>query len=88
MKEFPPFKVPDLTKAEVVAIQMCSNPQENAEPAQQALAIKAIVEKICIVDVQPIQFGSPDETGFLNGRVFCGKEILRTNRRNVGDMSE
>lgn len=77
--------VPELETHELIALQMTANPKENAEPEQQALAIKVIIEKICLYDVQCIQFGKPDETGFLNGRVFVGKEIFRQQRENVGD---
>lgn len=86
IKPINPMLVPELEKHELIALQMTANPEENAEPGQQALAIKVIIEKLCLYDVQCIQFGSPDETGFLNGRVFVGKEIFRQQRKNVGDM--
>jgi hypothetical protein len=85
-KKFNVFEVPALERHELVALQMCADPEENAEPEQQAIAIKVICEKICLMDIQPIQFGAPDETGFINGRVFVGKEIFRQRRRPIGEM--
>jgi hypothetical protein len=85
-KKFNVFEVPALERHELVALQMTADPEENAEPEQQAIAIKVICEKICLMDIQPIQFGAPDETGFINGRVFVGKEIFRQRRRPIGEM--
>jgi hypothetical protein len=85
VKKFNVFEVPALERHELIALQMTADPEENAEPEQQAIAIKVIVEKICLMDIQPIQFGAPDETGFINGRVFVGKEIFRQRRRSVGE---
>jgi hypothetical protein len=84
-KKFDVFQVPVLERHELVALQMTADPEENAEPEQQAIAIKVICEKICLMDIQAIQFGAPDETGFINGRVFVGKEIFRQRRRKVGE---
>lgn len=85
-KEIDVFQVPELTRHELIALQVCANPDENADPAQQALAIKVICEKICMMDVQAYQIGSFDETSFLNGRVFVAKEIFRQRRKNVGEL--
>lgn len=85
-KKFNVFEVPALERHELVALQMTADPEENAEPEQQAIAIKVICEKICLMDIQPIQFGAADETGFINGRVFVGKEIFRQRRRPIGEM--
>lgn len=85
-KQFNVFEVPALERHELVALQMCADPEENANPEQQAIAIKVICEKICLMDIQAIQFGAPDETGFINGRVFVGKEIFRQRRKTVGEM--
>lgn len=80
------LQVPELERHELIALQMCANPDENANPEQQAIAIKVICEKLCLMDIQPIQFGAADETGFLNGRVFVAKEIFRQRRRSVGQL--
>ncbi len=85
-KEIDCLQVPELERHELIALQVVADPNENANQEQQALAIKVIIEKICLYDVQPIQFGAPDETGFLNGRVFVGKEIFRQRRKNVGEL--
>lgn len=86
-KQIDVFQVPVLDRHEMVALQMTANPDENADPAQQALAIKVICEKLCLMDVQCYQAGSFDETAFLNGRVFVGKEIFRQRRKSVGDIT-
>lgn len=88
MKQINVFDVPALERHEMVALQLCADPEENANPEQQAIAIKVICEKICLMDVQPIQFGKPDETGFLNGRVFVGKEIYRQRRVAIGEADQ
>jgi hypothetical protein len=80
------FDVPALERHELVALQMCFDEKENAEPEQQAIAIRAIIGKICLYDIQAYQVGSFDETAFLNGRVFVGKEILRQCRAPIGEM--
>ncbi len=82
------MEVPKLKAYELAALQMTANPEETASPEEQALAIRVIIEKLCLYDIQPIQFGSPDETGFLNGRVFVGKEIFRQLRRKVGNETK
>jgi len=38
-KQIDVFQVPVLDRHEMVALQMTANPDENADPAQQALAI-------------------------------------------------
>lgn len=88
MKKVNVMDVPKLQPHELAALQMTANPDENAEPEQQALAIRVIIEKLCLYDIQPIQFGMPDETGFLNGRVFVGKEIFRQLRRKVANETK
>lgn len=80
------YQVPELDRHELVALQMCFDENENANPEQQAIAIKAIISKICVYDIQCYQAGSFDETAFLNGRVFVGKEIFRQLRQPVGDL--
>lgn len=87
-KETDVFDVPALERHELVALQMCFDEKENAEPEQQAIAIRAIIGKICLFDVQCYQIGSFDETAFLNGRVFVGKEILRQCRQPIGEMDQ
>ena len=82
------FDVPALERHELIALQMCYDEKENANPEQQVIAIKAIIGKLCLYDVQAYQVGSFDETAFLNGRVFVGKEILRQCRAKVGDMDK
>jgi hypothetical protein len=85
-KETDVFQVPALERHELIALQMTANPEENADPAQQAIAIKVICEKICVMDIQPYQIGAFDETAFLNGRVFVAKEIFRQRRQSIGEM--
>jgi hypothetical protein len=80
------FDVPVLDRHELIALQVTADPNENADPAQQALAIKTIIEKICLYDVTAYQAGSFDETAFLSGRVFVGKQIFIQRRKNVGEI--
>ncbi len=82
------FHVPALERHELIALQMCFDEKENANPEQQAIAIKTIIGKICMYDVQCYQIGSFDETAFLNGRVFIGKEILRQCRQSIGTLDQ
>lgn len=82
------FQVPELERHELVALQMCFDEKENANAEQQVIAIKAIISKLCVFDIQTYQVGSFDETAFLNGRVFVGKEILRQCRATIGDMDQ
>ena len=87
-KETDVFSVPALERHELIALQMCLDEKENANPEQQAIAIKTIIGKICLYDVQCYQIGSFDETAFLNGRVFVGKEILRQCRQSIGVLDQ
>ncbi len=80
------FQVPVLERNELIAIQMCFDEKENASPEQQAIAMRTIIGKLCVLDIQTYQAGSFDETAFLNGRVFVGKEILRQCRHPIGEM--
>lgn len=85
-KETDVFNVPALERHELVALQMCFDEKENANPEQQVIAIKAIIGKLCLYDMLAYQVGSFDETAFLNGRIFVGKEILRQCRQPIGEM--
>ena len=85
-KKYDVFQVPVLERHELIALQMCADPEENANQEQQAIAIKTIISKICVYDIQCYQVGAFDETAFLNGRVFVGKEIFRQCRLPIGEM--
>jgi predicted component of type VI protein secretion system len=85
-KQIDVFNVPELERHELIALQVVADPNENADPKQQALAIKVIIEKLCLFDVTAYQAGSFDETAFLNGRVFVGKQIFIQRRKNVGEL--
>jgi len=87
-KQIDVLQVPELERHELVALQMCYDETETANAEQQVIAIKAIIGKLCMFDVQAYQPGSFDETAFLNGRVFVGKEILRQCRQPVGELDE
>ncbi len=80
------FLVPELERHELIALQVTADPNENADKDQQALAIKVICEKLCLVDITAYQAGSFDETAFLNGRVFVAKQIFIQRRKNVGEL--
>lgn len=82
------FHVPKLERHELVALQMCFDEKENANPEQQVIAIKAVIGKLCLYDMLAYQVGSFDETAFLNGRIFVGKEILRQCRQPIGELDE
>ena len=87
-KETDVYLVPELERHELIALQMCYDPKENANQEQQVIAITAIIGKLCVSDIQCYQVGSFDETAFLNGRVFVGKEILRQCRLSIGEMDK
>jgi hypothetical protein len=82
------FNVPALERHELIALQMCFDEKENANPEQQTIAIKAIIGKLCLYDMLAYQVGAFDETAFLNGRIFVGKEILRQCRVPIGEMDQ
>ena len=69
------LSVPNISKQEHVAIVALSKGE--AEPHQQALALQVIVKKFA--QPQDLLFipGSPDETGFINGRAFVAAQIRR-----------
>jgi hypothetical protein len=85
-KDFDVFQVPELERHELVALQVTADPNENATPEQQAIAIEVICSKICLMDIQTYQRRSFDETAFLNGRVFVAKEIFRQRRKPIGEL--
>ena len=87
-KKISVFEVPELDRHELIALQMSLDEEANASQEQQVIAIKAIIGKICLYDVQCYQPGSFDETAFLNGRVFVGKEIFRQCRQPIGELDE
>jgi hypothetical protein len=80
------FHVPPLERHELIALQMCFDEKENANPEQQTIAMKAIIGKLCLYDMLAYQVGAFDETAFLNGRIFVGKEILRQCRQPIGEL--
>lgn len=82
------FHVPQLERHELVALQMCFDEKETANAEQQTIAIKAIIGKLCLYDMLAYQVGAFDETAFLNGRIFVGKEILRQCRQPIGELDE
>lgn len=66
---------------------MTADPQEDAEPEQQAMAIKAIVEILCVINIEPVrETASYEDANFLSGRVFVGREIMKQIRRKIADM--
>lgn len=80
------FQVPDLTKRDVEAIQALGKGE--AEPWQQALALKAICNKFSRPQDLLFVPGEADQTVFMNGRAFVGMQIYKTLGIKVGQMNE
>lgn len=80
------FGVVSLTKTEAMAIQATADPNANAEPAQQAMAIRVIQEKLCNSDSLPYVEGKPDSTAFLNGRLFVSRGIEQIKTLNISEL--
>lgn len=72
------FKAAQLSKKEAYAIQQLE--EGTADAYSQQLALSAILKKICrVYDVHFIP-GAPDATAFLEGRGFCGQQIIKYMR--------
>lgn len=82
----PALKSPDLNSPEHRALVALSKGE--AEPHQQTLALSVIVKKFS--QPQDLLFipGSPDETGFINGRAFVAAQIRRWLGKKVGQTQE
>lgn len=65
--------LPPVAKEEHVALKMLA--EGKAEPHQQVMALNLIVKTFS--QPQDLLFipGSPDETGFINGRAFVAAKI-------------
>ena len=68
------FAYDPLNKAEVTALQALSKGE--ADPHQQQLALKVIVNKISRSHDQLYLPTSFSDTAFLNGRAFVGQKIM------------
>jgi len=72
------FKSSQLSKQEIYALQKLE--EGTADAYQQNLALQAILKKICrVYDVHFIP-GAADATAFLEGRAYCGQQILKHMR--------
>lgn len=80
------FKVPKLTKREVMALQAVK--QGTADAYQQRLALAVISNKFCRTQDVLFIVNAPDQTAFLNGRAFAGMQILKTLNIKVGQLQD
>ena len=72
------FKSSQLSKQEIYAIRELEDGTASAH--NQHLALQAILKKICrVYDVHFIP-GASDATAFLEGRAYCGQQILKYMR--------
>jgi hypothetical protein len=78
--------VPALTKEEHSALKALREGQANE--GQQVLALAVIVKKFA--QPQDLLFipGSPDETGFVNGRAFVAAQIRKYLTLPVSETGE
>jgi|VirMetMinimDraft_7_1064189.scaffolds.fasta_scaffold04826_10 hypothetical protein len=72
------FKASQLSKQEIYAIQELE--AGTASSYNQNLALQAILKKICRVYDTHFLPGHPDATAFLEGRGYCGQQILKYMR--------
>jgi hypothetical protein len=80
------FKVPKLSKDEVLALQAVWD--GNADPFQQRLALGVICNKFSRPNDLLYVPGEPDQTTFLNGRAFTGMQVLKILNINVGQLQD
>ena len=59
-----------------------------ASPHQQRLAIDTIIDKLSRADFLAYQAGSHDESAFLAGRAFVGKQTRQALKTKIGAPSE
>lgn len=78
--------VPELTKDEIIALQMVWKGE--ADPYQQKLAVSVIVKKLSRANDLLYIPGSFDETAFLNGRAFVGMALMKYLNEPVGRMKQ
>ena len=72
------FKSSELSKTEIYAIQKLE--EGTADAYNQTVALQAILKKICRVYDTHFIPDSPNQTAFLEGRGFCGQQILKYMR--------
>lgn len=69
------FNVAPLTKEEAYSIRALQAGEAN--PYQQALALSAIIKKVCrTYDISFVP-GAADQSNFLEGRAFTGKYLMK-----------
>ncbi|MDP6652992.1 MAG: hypothetical protein QGF90_12940 [Gammaproteobacteria bacterium] len=78
------FKVPRLSKREVLAIKAVWD--GTADANQQRLAIGVICNKFSRPNDLLFVPSEPDQTTFMNGRAFTGMQIYKTLNINVGQL--
>ena len=72
-----------LTDDEKQAIKACYAGE--ATDGQQRVAIDTIIDKLCLADMLSYQAGSFDETAFMAGRAFPGKQIRSVIKQKTGE---
>lgn len=68
------FREGPVTKRAVYAIQALES--GTADPYQQRLALKTIIDSLCATYQVTFVPGSADQTNFMEGRAFPGHRIL------------
>lgn len=84
MRQPDPIECEELTDLEKAALRHVHAGDATSE--QQRLALGVIVNKFARAHDLHIVFGQPDATGFMNGRAFVGKKILKYLNLPVGQI--
>jgi hypothetical protein len=72
-----------LSDEEINAVKCCYAGEAN--PGQQRIAIDVIIDKIAMADRSSYQVGSFDQSAFLAGRAYVGKQIRTVIRHITGE---
>lgn len=85
MKKPDIFTIGKLTREEAVAIQAVARGEANQR--QQMLSLSVIVQKLSQAHNLTYSPNSFDESAFLSGRAFVGKELLRIINSTVAKLT-
>ncbi len=78
------FRIPSLTKEEIIAVQSVYDGVANE--GQQRMALETIITKICMTGFTSYKEGSFDGSAFLAGRSYVGARIMKTIKTKSGDL--
>ena len=85
MIEHPAFKCRKPSKAEANAFKRLY--EGTAQPHQQQMALKYLVDALCRPHDMLYLPGDPESTAFLNGRAFVGQKILKLIKVPIGKLA-